>query len=203
MESAWNQVWNSLDSWAAAPILAGIAFVETVFPPFPGDVLYIVAGGAVLSAGWSPWLVWVPGLLGCGLGTVLLDAVGRGSGPEWLGSVLTGGARGAGKLERARAMLARHGRWALFFSRFVPGIRSVLVVAASWSGMGRASVLAPSLLSAMLWYILLSLLSMALGINSTAASAFMAAYGRTVMAVLAVLVLGALLYRRWSGRGRG
>ena len=202
MEAVWTLVWNSLDSWAAAPVLAGIAFVETVFPPFPGDVLYIVAGGVVFSAGWSPWLVWIPGLFGCGIATVLLDAAGRGSGPKWLGGFLTGGGRGAGQLDRARAVLARHGVWALFFSRFIPGIRSLLVVAASWSGMRRTSVLVPTLASALLWYVLLSVLSAVLGLNSAAASAFMEAYGRVVMAVLAVLVPEALLYRRWSGRSR-
>lgn len=200
-EGIWPGLEGLFDSWAPAPVLALTALLETVFPPFPGDVIYIAAGGLARSAGVSPWLLWVPGFAGCGFATFLLDAAGRGSGPRWIERMVVGGSSGQRGMARAKALLAKHGGKALFLSRFIPGIRSLLVVAAAWSGMGRASVLVPSLASAMVWYGLLALLAVLLGSNLEAASAFMAAYGRFAMIVLALaLVFFILIRRRRAGR---
>lgn len=198
----WAFLSGLPDHWAPAPVLMVTAFLETVFPPFPGDVLYIAAGGLARSAGVSPWLLWVPGVAGCGLATILLDAAGRGSGPRWIERLVVRGSSGAGGIDRAKSLLTRHGGMALFLSRFIPGIRSLLVVAAAWSGMGRAAVLVPSLASAIVWYGLLAFLAVLLGSNVEAASAFMASYGKLVMAALAaVLVLMVVL--RLMGRRAG
>ncbi len=199
-EGAWRLVLSGLDSWASAPVLFVTAFIETVFPPFPGDVLYIVAGGIGFSGGSSPWILWIPGFFGCGLATFLLDEAGRGAGPKWLERFLPGGAARERGMERARSLVARYGGWALFLSRFIPGIRSLLVVAASWSGMGRAAVLVPSLASAVLWYALLSVLSVILGVNIDSATAFMAAYGRIVLVVLSAGLILFVVHRLFLKR---
>lgn len=193
---AWQHFIEGLDAWTSVPVLTLTAFVETIFPPFPGDVLYISAGGLFSSTGFPGWALWIPGFMGCALATLLLEAAGRGAGPRWIERLVLHGSKGESGMARARKLLARHGAWVLFVSRFIPGIRSILVVAASWSGMGRMAVLIPSLLSAALWYGLLSVLAVILGANMGAAAAFMADYGRLslitlggITAVLAVLRL--------------
>lgn len=195
------QIIDGLDAWTAVPVLALTAFVETVFPPFPGDVLYISAGGFFCSTGFPPWLLWLPGFVGCALGTFLLEAAGRGAGPRWFERLVMSGSKGERGMARARSLLARHGVWALFFSRFIPGIRSLLVVAASWSGMGRTAVLVPSLLSAALWYALLSFPAVILGANMDAAAAFMADYGRLSLILTGALVVVLIVLRLTRGRG--
>lgn len=198
---AWQQLIDGLDSWAAVPVLTLTAFVETVFPPFPGDVIYISAGGFFRSTGFPVWVLWLPGFVGCALATLLLDAAGRGKGPGWFDRMVMSGSKGERGMARARALLARHGVWALFLSRFIPGIRSLLVVAAAWSGMGRTSVLVPSLLSAALWYALLSFLAVILGANMAAAAAFMADYGRLALVLSAALLVIFIVVRLTRRRG--
>jgi len=181
---AWQPFIDGLDAWTSVPVLTVTAFVETVFPPFPGDVLYISAGGLFCSTGFPPWLLWLPGFVGCSLATLLLEAAGRGAGFRWLERLVMSGSKGERGMARARSLLARHGAWALFLSRFLPGIRSLLVVAASWSGMRRSAVLVPSLLSAALWYGILSFLAVVLGANLGSAAAFMADYGHLSLILL-------------------
>lgn len=197
---SWQHLIDGLDAWTSFPVLTLTAFIETLFPPFPGDVIYISAGGLFCSAGFPPWLLWVPGFVGCALATLLLEAAGRGSGFRWIERLVLHGSRGERGITRARSLLARHGAWALFLSRFIPGIRSLLVVAAAWSGLGRAAVLVPSLLSAALWYGILSFLAVVLGANMAAASDFMADYGRLAL-ILAGLFAAVLAVLRFT-RGR-
>ncbi len=198
---AWQQFIDGLDAWASVPVLTLTAFVETVFPPFPGDVIYISAGGLFFSTGFPPWVLWIPGFVGCALATLLLEAAGRGAGPRWFERLVMSGSKGERGMLRARSLLARHGVWALFLSRFIPGIRSLLVVVAAWSGMGRTAVLVPSLLSAALWYALLSFLAVILGANMGAAAAFMADYGRLCLILLGVFAVVLVVLRLTRGRG--
>lgn len=198
---AWQQFIDGLDAWTSVPFLTLTAFVETVFPPFPGDVLYISAGGFFFSTGFPPWALWIPGFVGCALATLLLEAAGRGAGPRWIERLVLNGSKGESGMARAKSLLARHGVWVLFLSRFIPGIRSLLVVAASWSGMGRAAVLVPSLLSAALWYGILSVLAAILGANMAAAAAFMADYGRLSLILFGGLAAVLVVLRLTRGRG--
>lgn len=197
---SWQQLINGLDAWTSVPVLTLTAFVETVFPPFPGDVLYISAGSLLRSAGFPALLLWIPGFAGCALATLLLETAGRGSGFRWIERLVLKGSMGERGISRARSLLARHGAWALFLSRFIPGIRSLLVVAASWSGMGRAAVLIPSLLSAALWYGILSVLAVILGSSIGAARDFMAGYGRLAIAIALLFAVFLAVFRFARGR---
>jgi len=196
------------------PVLAAVAFLETVFPPFPGDVLFVVLSS---WAGTSrslpppialPWPVlhWttsaLAGLAGCLAGTVILLLAGR-----WAaGSAAAGSLAkliGHRRLERAQRLFHAHGWSALLGSRFIPGVRSVLVFVAGSSRMKFVSALAWAGASALLWYSLLAVIGDGIGRNLTPARSFFRHYEDLVLAVVAagaLALLAAAAVRRRNKR---
>jgi membrane protein DedA with SNARE-associated domain len=102
-----------------------ISAIENVFPPFPADAA--IAFGSFLAArgAASPYSTFTVSWLGNFAGAALMYWVGRryGAGPfmhrleKWTG---------AGAEERIRTLYARYGLLALFFSRFLPGVRALV-----------------------------------------------------------------------------
>lgn len=181
------------------PLLAGIAFVETIFPPFPGDVLFILVSGWARIGGFS--LVWVvlTGFTGCLIGTAVLLYVGRSSSSTLKESFLFRKLN-SGRVDRAEKLFRKHGSMILMGSRFIPGIRSLLVLVAGSSGMNFARAMTAAGVSALVWYWILSIVSMFLGDNIHNVQAFMSLYGKWVWIILGCAVLlyiGFKLSRRW------
>lgn len=114
--------------------VATYAIVEVVFPPFPGDVMVVFAGYlAGLRNLPIPGII-ISGILGsiaASAGAFVLGRLGRKIILEhrfWKRLISTN------ELRRAEGWFTRYGGWALLISRFLPGIRSPLIVVA---GMAR------------------------------------------------------------------
>jgi membrane protein DedA with SNARE-associated domain len=212
---SWMQA-NPPGPWVY-PVLAGIAFVETLFPPFPGDVLFIVACGwagthlqglpgiSAPSFLLSPALHWtasaVSGFLGCFCATAILLLAGRGMAGSRAGGRLASWI-GRERLERAERLFRKRGEIVLLGSRFVPGIRSVLVLVAGSSQMGFARAFAWAGGSAVLWYSILAVLGDITGRNLGIAREFVRHYEGVVLAALAAVFTVVLLARAVRRRKR-
>lgn len=202
IHSIWQFVTGFGEVWY--PLLLGAAaLVETLFPPFPGDVLYIALSGLGIREGIPELILWAPGFVGCFISTIVLDAMGRSRRLEKLERVITGTSRRHG-MEKAKRILAKRGPWIIAASRFIPGIRSLLVIAAAASGMKRSAVLIYAGLSAAVWYLLMVAAGGIAGAGIASAEKFMA--DLTVWlwtAVVTTLILGALfLLLRLKGNGK-
>lgn len=123
-----------------------------MFPPVPADTA--VALGAFLSAGGtiSAWLIflitWVANVCSAAAVYVAARIVGR---PFFRGRT---GARllRPAALARIERLYVRHGVWAIFVSRFIPGVRAVVPPFAGVAGLGAVRSLAPMALASGLWY---------------------------------------------------
>jgi membrane protein DedA with SNARE-associated domain len=177
--------------------VAAAAFVEYVFPPFPGDAA-VVAGTAVAVVGDGS----VPALLaattaGAMLGAVVDLAVGRRlARTAWRERL--GPARAA-DVERLLAAFARWGAWALLANRFVPGIRALFFVAAGVAGVRTAPALLAAAGSALAWNALLVGAGTWVGWNLDALSTWLARWSGLVGVGLAVGA--ALAIARWRRAG--
>lgn len=192
IETIWQFFMGIGNVWYSV-FMGLIAFVETLFPPFPGDVLYIAISGLGVNRNIPVFVLWLPGFLGCVASTFILDSMGRSSKLEKLESLIirTSGKHG---FEKSKRLLARHGIWMLILSRFIPGVRSLLVVVAASSGMKKSSVLAYASLSAAFWYVLMVLAGVILGAELNLATDFMAKLTTVLlMATLAVVVIGGVV----------
>jgi len=192
IDSVWQFITGFSESWY--PLLLGAtAMVETVFPPFPGDVVYIALSGLGIGQGVSRLLLWAPGFAGCFVSTILLDAMGRSSRLEKLERIIIGSSRSNG-MDRARRIIEKRGPWILGVSRFIPGIRSILVIAASSSGMKRSSVLLYAGLSAAMWYFLMVAAGEVAGSGIASAEKFMADLTKWIWAaILLTMAIGAVV----------
>jgi membrane protein DedA with SNARE-associated domain len=183
--------------------MGAVAFVETLFPPFPGDVLFVVLSGwaAGSMASVDPFVIpALCGFSGCFAASVILilagARLGRGRVRAFLESRV-----GAGRLERTERLVSRRSALILVVSRFMPGIRSLLVLVAGYSGVGagRASLFGG--ISALSWYLLMSVVGVELGYNLQALESLMSRYEIIVWAAFAAMA-AAWAVNRALGRRR-
>jgi membrane-associated protein len=200
--SALQRAIEATGAWAPL-LLFGAAFIEYVFPPFPGDLL-VVLGAWYAVHGQLSWpVVYSAVTAGAVLGAWVDHQVG-----VWLGARLERSPTAARLLSPAQlatfeAAYRRWGPWLLLFNRFVPGVRGFLFLAAGASGVpvGRAVLLGG--LSAAAWNGLLlaggAVLSSNLDELVVLVDRFTRLAGAVVGAALVALLLRALWRRR---RGR-
>ncbi|MBE7448536.1 MAG: VTT domain-containing protein [Kofleriaceae bacterium] len=190
--TTWVGHEDSLPGWLA---LAGSAAIEYVFPPFPGDVVTVLAASLVVAASWSWWGVLSALMLGSVIGAALTFELGV----RW---ARRRAARGhdSVRLDRLVAGFRRHGAIYLVLNRFVPGVRSLFFVAAGLAGMSRRAVYLYGAVSALLWNLLLFAAGAALGASYDRLERLVRTYTTVAIVALVAVVLGWAL-ARWLRRG--
>jgi membrane protein DedA with SNARE-associated domain len=116
---------TGLPSWALYFALAAAAAAENVFPPLPSDT--VVAFGAFMAARGNATIAgaFLSTWLGNVVGAMLVYAVARRFGAAWLDRRIRffGGEEREHRLER---LYRERGVFALFLSRFLPGVRALV-----------------------------------------------------------------------------
>ncbi|WP_439628266.1 VTT domain-containing protein [Gemmata sp.] len=137
------------DPAMAAPLAV---FLGIVFATFVSEDLTCVAVGLLLGTGQVTWPV---GLGGCFVGIVAGDfgvwAVGRTAGSGALRWRWTRRLLPAGRLAEVEGLLCRHGGRAAVVSRFLPGTRVPLFLAAGILGACWYRLLGWALVAALVW----------------------------------------------------
>lgn len=182
------------------PTMALLAAVENIFPPIPADML--VAFGGFISArnNASPWPAFLAVWLGSVTGAVLMYSLGRRFGSAWIRRRFHL-AEGSNGERRLREMHTKYGATALFVSRFLPGIRSLVPPVV---GAMRIPPLAPLLaisLASALWYGFVTYLAFRAGSNWETLSRSIGSVGRWT-GVGAVLIAAAAALAWWIRRRR-
>lgn len=195
---------NSLDLGTLYVLLGVVAFVESIFPPAPADV--VVAFGAFYAARRNAefWPVVAAIVIGSVLGSLVVYAVARRFGADWMHAKL----RRFHMLnaeERLEGLYAHYGLAALFVSRFVPGLRAVV---SPMAGALRVKVLrytAVIALACLIWYGLIIWLAFRVGTDWETVKTSLQVVGLRVGIVAGVLiavlaVVGHRLWRRHRAR---
>jgi membrane protein DedA with SNARE-associated domain len=157
-----HELFSALAEWVTWIVLtggyvgiAGLTFLENLFPPIPSELILPVAGFLVRSGD----LAFV-GVVIAATGGSLAGALAF----YWLGHTL-------GE-QRLRAFVARHGRWfamdeadldeatswferhgamAVLIGRLVPSVRSVISIPAGLAGMPLGSFVAYTTVGSAIW----------------------------------------------------
>jgi membrane protein DedA with SNARE-associated domain len=174
--------------------LAGSAVIEYVFPPFPGDVVTVLAASLVVAASWS----WFGVLTALMVGSVIGAAITFEVGVWWARRRAARGAKHNAGLDRLIAGFEKHGAVYLVLNRFVPGVRSAFFVAAGLAGMSRRAVYAYGALSSLLWNLALMGAGLALGANYDRLERLVTTYTTVAIAV----ILGVVVVWFVAGRVR-
>jgi membrane protein DedA with SNARE-associated domain len=169
-------------------VLFFASIIEYVFPPFPGDTIFLfgafLAGRDILPI----WLVYCSGSLGSLAGSLGIYALGRSKGRDYFirknFSFFSA--------DRVRALEKRFARWGgviIAANRFAPGFRPFFFVAAGIARMPALAVAAYSLVSIAAWNFGIFYLGYHLGQRWEEMKAFVRVYSTVVFVFIAAAVV--------------
>lgn len=193
-----------LPGWLVYLVLGGGAALENIVPPVPADT-FVVVGGLLASrerlAWWAAWgVTWSANVASA----LVVWWLGRRYGRSFFERGPGRWALNEHQLERIQRFYERFGVAALFFTRFLPGLRAVAPPFAGISHKGFWSVALPVGLASGLWYGALVWVGMITGRNIARVEAWLsdANTGLLVAAGVIGVAIGVWWWRtRHGGRG--
>lgn len=198
-------IWlSSLPLGSLYCMSGGAAAIENVFPPFPSDVVAAVAIFLAAHKGGSFWTAAFVTWAGNVAGAMAMYGVGRKYGSLALLQKLQrwAGNRAAMHLQ---TMHAKYGVWALFISRFLPGVRALVPPFAGALNLPAWHVGLAIGAASGLWYALLSYLAYQAGERWDLLLRLVAHSTKWVglIALAVVLVWGVVWYIRRPSKTHG
>lgn len=169
-------------------VVAGIAYLENIFPPFPSDFA-IVAAGSLVGMGTIGFLPLVLGTtVASTLGFVTMYRVG-----DWFGDrILEVGKIPFIPLENVHKVedwFRRYGYAVIIANRFLAGTRAVVSFFAGMSELPLLKTTILSFLSALAWNSILIASGKALGDNWESIALYLETYSKTVTVVVIIALL--------------
>ncbi len=183
--------------------VAWLALVENVFPPIPSELImplagYLAAQGTMTLAG-----VIAAGTLGSVLGAMLLYGVGWWFGEERLKAFADRHGRwltlSRQDVTRASDWFARHGTWAVFACRLIPGMRSLISLPAGLRRMNLPTFLLATACGSLLWTALLVYAGYALGENFEQVGRYVGPLSDAVITGIVIVYAWRVFRRRGTG----
>jgi membrane protein DedA with SNARE-associated domain len=146
-----------------------LMFLENLFPPIPSELIMPLAGFTVAQGKMAFVPALAAGVIGTMLGALPWYYLGCYLGEDRLKNWLNRYGRWLGisgeEIEKAQRWFYRHGNKAVFFGRFVPGIRTLISLPAGFSEMRFSQFLIYSTLGTLGWTFLLTYAGYLLGNN--------------------------------------
>jgi membrane protein DedA with SNARE-associated domain len=170
--------------------------LETVFPPIPSEVILPLAGFLAERGELNLVLVIITSTLGAYLGALILYWLGAKLGLDraisWLSKLPLVDKE---DFEKAASWFSRHGKSAIFFGRFIPGVRSLISLPAGAERMHLLTFSIFTIAGSALWNGLLIGLGAALGTQYEIIEKYSDYLNYAVYAAI-VAVVGWLVIRR-------
>ncbi len=185
------------------------AALENVVPPVPADTFVFLGAFLAARGPTETTLVFAVTWAANAAGALLVYGAGYRYGPPFFDGRIGRMLLGPEQLARVERFYRRRGVAAIFFARFLPGLRAVVPAFAGVARLSFASVALPVTVASALWYGGLVWLGARAGENLEAAADRLATANRLLLAVavaVALLVLAGWLRtrpgaRRGDGRG--
>ena len=182
-----------------------LTLLETVFPPIPSELVMPLAGYIASRGGMSLWGAVLAGTLGALLGALLLYWVGRKLGEERLMDFADRHGRwltlSRHDIERASQWFAKHGGWAVFVCRLIPGLRSLISIPAGIHGMALLPFVAVTTLGSLVWTAVLVYLGYVLGANFEQVGEWVDPVSKGVLLVIAIWYVWRVVTHKGVVRG--
>ena len=182
-----------------------LTLLETVFPPIPSELVMPLAGYIASRGGMSLWGAVLAGTLGALLGALFLYWVGRKLGEDRLMDFADRHGRwltlSRHDIERASQWFGRHGGWAVFVCRLIPGLRSLISVPAGIHGMPLLPFVAVTALGSLVWTAVLVYLGYVLGANFEQVGEWVDPVSKGVLLVIAIWYVWRVVTHKGVVRG--
>ena len=172
-------------------LLGAGAAVENLFPPLPADTFVLIGAFLAASGRADAWTVFFVTWLTNTLTALLVYWMGCRYGRPFFQVGLGRYLLNPVQLRRLDSFYQRWGLAAIFFARFLPGLRAMVPVFAGVTNQRFVVVAFPVLVASGLWYGGLVWLGTRAGENLQGAGEWLAGANRFLLA-LALVVVGAL-----------
>lgn len=144
-------------------VLAALSALENVFPPVPADVAVALGAFLARSGEVVPWVLGVTCWAANQASAIGVYFFARAEGPAFFTHGLGRRLVPPAVLEVLRQASDRYGVWAIFFSRFLPGLRAGVLPFAGVVGLSPLRALVPAGVATALWYVFLIEAGLVLG----------------------------------------
>ena len=194
MNTIVEWVLDLMDRIGGPGIALGI-FLENVFPPIPSEVILPLAGFTAAQGRYSivEAILWAT--LGSVTGALLLYGIGAALGMDRLKVI-------AHKMplvdvadnDQTDVWFTKHGPKAVFFGRFVPGIRSLISIPAGIDRMPLASFLGYTTAGSLIWNSLFVWIGFQLGDRYDVVEKYMDPISKVVYLLIILAVIGVIAW---------
>ena len=172
--------------------VAGLTFLENVFPPIPSELVIPLAGYVAAEGDMRLMLVIATASAGSLAGASVWYWIGRRVGERrlraWVdrhGKWLTLSGK---DVDRAQLWFSRHGNAAVFFGRLVPGVRTLVSLPAGFARMPALPFVVYSALGTTIWTAALAYAGVALQSNFTIVGDYINMTTNVVFGVIGVML---------------
>ena len=202
----WNQLLDFLRAQPPGPIYFFLflsAFLESVFPPVPGDTMIVfgayLAGIGILRVLPAYLVIWA----GSVLGLMFVYTIAYVKGRDLLLSLESKWITES-RMKKAESWFSRYGDRVVIFNRFLPSVRTFIGIVAGVARMHPLRMFAYVVLGTFLWNSLLVYFGLTVGENWRLVVDALQAYNWVVLGVMVVSGgIGYYWHRRRKARATG
>ncbi len=205
-----DHVVQSIVDWiSVAPILGvyliffGIAYLENMLPPAPGDVIVAFGGYLAAEGVVSLPLLWVITVTASVFGFMNMYWLGR----KWGASIESNKSShfvlkfiDYKYFAKGKVWMEKWGQWIVFGNRFLAGTRSVISLTAGISNLNIGLTALNSLISSMLWNAFLLGMGWYVRDNWKIIGKYLSGYGELVLIILIIALLLRFGYKFMTSR---
>ncbi|NJO77377.1 MAG: DedA family protein [Cyanobacteria bacterium RM1_2_2] len=181
-----TQIMTSLGYWGIGLLM----FLENLFPPIPSELIMPLAGFTIAQGQMTFVPALTAGVIGTMLGALPWFYLGRYLGEDRLKNWLNRYGKWLGisgeEIDKAQRWFYRHGNKAVFFGRFVPGIRTLISLPAGFSEMRFSQFLIYSTLGTLGWTFLLTYIGYVLGDNYELVEQYLGPVSKIVLGIVVI-----------------
>lgn len=182
-------------------IITGIAYLENVIPPMPGDVILAFGGYLAAEGLIGVFPLWVL--------TVAASVVGFMN-MYWLGHKLENQIKqnrhehfvlkffNYNYIRTGKMWMNRYGQWVVFGNRFLAGTRSVISLTAGMSQLNITRTLVNAAISSALWNAILVGAGWFVRDNWPIIGNYLASYGKGILLLIIAAGLGRYLWLKMA-----
>ena len=196
VEQFVNELMSLNPLWVYIAV-AGIAYIENIFPPFPSDVVVVAAGSLVGLGTVDFTMALFLATVGSTLGFATMYKIG-----DWFGDKIleTGKIKfiPVESVRKVEVWFQKYGYGLIIANRFLAGTRAVVSFFAGLSELAFAKTVVLSFVSALAWNAILLYAGKALGQNWRDIGYYLETYSKVVTIIITVVL--AVVVARWFFR---
>lgn len=188
-----------IDKFGYLGIVALIA-VENIFPPIPSEVILTFGGFATTISNITVLGAIIASTIGSVLGAIILYWLGRVLNQDRINALTKSklcGVLGIKKenINKSFNWFNSKGKYAVFFGRFIPIVRSLVSIPAGMAQMAIAPFLILTTIGSIIWNTVLILLGRLAGTSWGKIAQYVGGYSDTVLVLFIVaFIIGIIIY---------